>query len=179
MADGKPVHLGEIFNYRMDRRILACTIVIFLAAIFVYSIFFDILIPNMEAGDSYRDQVGALFIVPIFILALGQLLVGGIVFHLFAKAAKSADFLRALLQSSVLTLWFSLTYALFPKYGPFYYIVFVYGEAPWYALPIELAWTISAILIGTYLSRKLFGLPCRVGFFASVVVYTIMTLGAS
>ena len=43
-----------------------------IAAIAIYSMFFDILIPNMQGSDSYRTQVGAFFIVPIILLVVGQ-----------------------------------------------------------------------------------------------------------
>ena len=172
--------MDKIHQPRKEPKAIFFLLLFMAAAVIVYYIFFDILIPNIQ-NDSYRAAVGPFFIIPVIILAVGQAFLGGIIFYLFSKAYRpeKADFLRASLIGAALTFWFSLTYALFPKYGPFYYIVFIYGEAPWYALPVEIAWTVTAILIGTFLTRKIFAMPLKKCFYASVVVYTVMTLGAS
>jgi hypothetical protein len=148
------------------------------ATITVYSLFFDILIPNLQ-NDSYRAAVGSFFIIPIILLVIGQTGLGMVIFYLFSKSYSKANLLSSAIMASLMNLWFSLTYAIFPKYGPFYYIVFVYGEAPWYALPVELAWTIGALAIGTICARKILHLDKKRSFFAAVIVYTIMTLAAS
>jgi hypothetical protein len=171
--------MEHLFNYVRSKKRFAIFALFILLALFVYNTFFDILIPNIQ-NDSYRIVLGPLFILPIIILALGQTCLGGIIFHLFAKASgKTGDFLIAFIIGAVMTLWFSLTYAIFPKYGPFSSIVFVYGEAPWYALPVELAWTTTAILMGTYLAHRFLALGYRRSLLASTTVYTIMTLAAS
>jgi hypothetical protein len=146
----------------------------------VYLMFFDILIPNMPS-DSYRSTAGIWFVIPVALLMLGQTLIGGLILHLFSIAAnpKNAYILWALLVASIVTFCFSLTYMFFPKYGPFYYIVFVYSSAMWYALPVELGWSFFTFAVGSYLAYKLLKMPYKLSLLAIFVVYVVIVLAAS
>ena len=140
----------------------------------------DILIPNIQ-NDSYRSALGGFFIVPVIMLVLGQAFIGGFFLQIFSYSInkEKADYLKATVVSSFLTLWFALTYFLFPNYRPFYYIVFVYSHIPWYALPLEVSWTIGALVAGTLLARKMLHLSWSKAFIGAVLVYMFMTLAAS
>ena len=171
--------MKNLFGFRRDPRVAAAMLLFLFAAIAIYSLFFDILIPNVQ-DDSYRAAVGPLFVIPVLILAVGQTLIGGFFLHMLSEAVnpKKADFLRALLVASFMTFTFSLTYVVFPFYGPFYYIVFIYG-GPWYALPVEIAFTMSAIVVGTFVAHRLLGVPMRYSFLAVLFIYIGITAAAS
>jgi hypothetical protein len=173
------------------RKAVSVLVVLFLLAAFaVYYNFFDILIPGMQSGDSYRLAVGQFFVIPIILLLLGQSMIAGFIFQLMSKALipKKSDSIRSLLRAgylrawligAVMTFWFSLTYMIFPKYGPFYYVVFVYQAGPSYALPIEIIWTVAGVLIGTYLGKKFLNIPCKMSLLAAAAAYLIITVAAS
>lgn len=172
--------MRHLLKHKRDKKLLAVVFVLLVCAFFVYYSYFDILIPSV-ADDSYRAAVGGVFVIPVLVLLLGQAGVGGFFLQIFAFAVnkKHADYLKATVISSFLTLWFALTYFWFPKYGPFYYLVFVYGEAPWYALPLEIAWTAGALLAGTLLAIRMLRLPWRKAFIGVGLAYMFMTLAAS
>ncbi|MBI4170846.1 MAG: hypothetical protein HY514_04070 [Candidatus Aenigmarchaeota archaeon] len=172
--------MKNLFNFKRDPKILAALLLAMIAATLVYLAFFDILIPNVP-DDSYRLAVGSLFVVPVIILVFGQTIIGGFFLHMLSEAAnpKKADFLRALFVAAMMTFLFSLTYVMFPRYGPFYYIVFVYNIGPWHALPLVVAWTLSAITINTYLAHKLLGISTRLSFIAIALTYIGIIAAAS
>ncbi len=172
--------MKELFVHRRSGKIALATLAFSAAAIAVYSAFFDVLIPNV-ANDSYRAAIGPLFIVPIVVLVFAQVGIGGFFLHAISSVSgkKSADLLRSLLIASVMAFLFSLTYMMFPKYGPFYFIVFVYSSSPWYALPLVAAWTFFSISVGAFLAHRLLKLPCKTSYLAAGLAYTLILAAAS
>ena len=161
-----------------DRYLLAA---IFLALIsfVVYVNYYDILIPGIPNG-SYKLAVGNLFAIPSFILLAGQVFVGAFIiyacvylFHGKEHATKS------LLISSTMAFMFSLTYVIFPMFGPFYYIVFATGTAPPHVIEIELVWTILTLSISTFLVSRLGKVELRKAFFTALVVGIFIVVAAS
>ena len=173
--------MEKLLNYKSDIRVSAAVLAVVSLALVVYITYFDILIPNVGSSDSYRDAVGGLFVIPVILLALGQTVVGGVFVHALVRALnlKKSDFIRSLLVSSMMTFALAFTYFLFPKYGPFYFIVFVYDSAPWYALPLELTWALSSIAVVTYSIKRLFSLPYRYSLLVTVLVGIFIVVAAS
>ena len=163
---------------KADARLLLIALTFTLMAFTVYMLFFDILIPGLPDG-SYRKAVGSLFAIPAFLLAIGQTGIGGFFINglaVYFGAQGRLD--KALLVASALTMMFSLTYAMFPNYGPFYYIVFATG-GPGYALPVEIIWSLAMAGVGTLLCRRVFGLRARDSFLIVASVLIGITVAAS
>lgn len=168
----------EVLAYRKDNRLLSATVIFTALAFAVYLLYFDILIPGLPDG-SYRLAVGQWFAVPSLMLALGQALIFGFFLHMTVSAfTRRSDFLKAVFVSSFLTFLFSLTYIIFPSYGPFYFIVFAVG-GPWHALPVEILWSAVIVTAGAFLIRGFYGLPLKVSLFASALVVAGITVAAS
>ncbi|MBI2675487.1 MAG: hypothetical protein HYX24_03445 [Candidatus Aenigmarchaeota archaeon] len=151
------------------------------ASFFVYVAFFDILMPGLPEG-SYRLAVGQLFAIPSFILAFGQIAISAIfLYHIAAAngAKVAGTFSRSVFVASVLTFLFSLTYVIFPHFGPFYYIVFAAEKAPANVLPIEIAWTLAALLIGSLAYERIYKLGFRESLFYIALVYVFISVAAS
>lgn len=162
----------------LNKNYLACAVIFSLIAFAVYLQFFDILIPGLPNG-SYRLAVGQFFAIPAFMLAGGQVLIGGaIIFFAASTFGKAREFEKSLFISSVLVLMFSLTYVLFPMYGPFYYIVFAVGGPP-YALALEFLWSISMLAVGTSLVKKLHGTNWRYALVATFITGVFIIVAAS
>jgi len=175
------IRFRQIFNYKHDGKVFFAAALLFVLAVAVYIQFFDILIPNVGNDDSYRNAVGSLFIVPIFILAAGQTLISSIFLHWMSKVVnpEKADYLRSFMIGSMMTFIFSLTYLMFPKYGPFYFIVFVYEQAPWYALPLEIGWFIAFLGLTTYAIHRFLQIPYRISAFTTFLLAIFIIVCAS
>jgi len=145
-------------------RILRTSLILFqiLSAILIYSLYFDILI---ESG-SYKSNLGPWFFLLIIILVLIQIFVTGSIVHLAMRAINNnhkATKHDAFLISGLNTLMYSLTYAIFPTTGPFYYITFTMETNDPIILLIEIMWTTFTILLtGTALKRT-YSIPWRYG----------------
>lgn len=172
------MQFSDLFQHEKNLRFYAVVLVLAVMSITVYAMYFDILLPGYADG-SYRKAVGDLFIIPSVLLALGQIFIAGFFLHAIAIAiAKKNDFLRALVITAVMTVMFSLTYVMFPFYGPFYYIVFAV-TGPSYALPVEIAYTTTMVLISSYLIRKFYGMELKTSVFVAAVVLLGITVAAS
>ena len=168
----------DLFRHEKNPRFYALVLILAAMSILVYSLYFDILLPGY-ADDSYRKAVGDLFIIPSVLLALGQIFIAGFFLHMIAAAiTKKSDFLKALVITAVMTSMFSLTYVMFPFYGPFYYIVFAI-TGPGYALPVEIAYTTAMILVSSYLIRKFYGMELKTSVFVAAVILLGITVAAS
>lgn len=150
MFNKKPILKTLIKN----KNYVAVSIILFLIAFIIYTYYYDILIPGLPNG-SYRHAIGQFFAIPAFLLAAGQvMLAGAIIFFAANTYNNDQDFEKSLLISSVLVLMFSLTYVIFPMYGPFYYIVFAVGGPP-YVLAIEFVWSIAMLVVATGMISKI------------------------
>lgn len=168
----------EALAYRKDNKLLMASSTFILLAFVVYVLFYDILIPGLPGG-SYRLAVGYLFLVPSLMLAVGQAFILGFFLHMTAAAlAGKRDFLKALFIASFLTFLFSVTYVIFPFYGPFYYIVFAVG-GPWYALPVEVLWSAITISAGALLIHRFFNLPVKASHLISSLIVAGIIVTAS
>lgn len=168
----------DLFRHKKNPALYALVLLFFVLSIAVYALYFDILLPGF-ADSSYRKAVGTWFIIPSILLAFGQIFVGGFFLHAIAIAiAKKNDFLKALVISGGMTFMFSLTYVMFPFYGPFYYIVFVL-TGPSYALPVEIAYTTSMILVSSYIIRKFYGMDSKISIFVAMAILVGITVAAS
>lgn len=172
--------MKEFFKFSKEPRTFFLLLSVMILTFVVYFMFFDILIPNLPS-DSYRSAIGIWFVIPIVLLMFGQTVISGIILYLFSKVANpnNADILRAFLVAGILTFCFSLTYMFFPEYGPFYYLVFVYRSAMWYALPVEIGWTAFTMAVGSYLAHKLLKMSYKVSLLAIFIVYVFIVVAAS
>ncbi|MBI4173688.1 MAG: hypothetical protein HY519_03125 [Candidatus Aenigmarchaeota archaeon] len=163
-----------------DKAIMVAAAIAFTALAFIiYTMFFDILIPGLPDG-SYRQAVGALFAIPAFLLAGGQTLIAGFFLHALTHLYKGRQpaYYKAAFITAVMTLMFSFTYVIFPNFGPFYYIVFAVG-GPDYALPVEIFWTLFTIGVGTYLTRRIYGIAYPQAALSIALVLLGITVAAS
>lgn len=168
----------ELFMHKKDARLYALVLSLFIIATIVYSMYFDILLPNYSDG-SYRKAVGDWFVVPSVLLAFGQIFIAGFFLHVCAMAITGkSDFLKSMAITGMMTFLFSLTYVMFPFYGPFYYIVFAV-TGPWYVLPLEIAYTTAMILISSYVIRKTYGMDIKSSIFVAMVLLLGITVAAS
>ena len=150
-----------------------------IAAFVVYLFYYDTLIPGL-IGGSYRLTNPAGFIISCFLLAGGQVIIGGFLLNVMAGAAgKKMDILKGDFIASITALLFAFTYVFFPRYGPFYYVVYTAGQGPWYAIPFELFWSAVIILCTAVLMKKQYQLPAKHAVLFSGIVYIFMTVGAS
>ena len=169
---------SEMFVHKKNPSLYFLVLVLFLLSAAVYTAYFDILLPGFSDG-SYRKAVGEMFIIPSVLLAAGQIFFGGFLLHMCTSAiAKKGDFLRSLSIAAIMAFMFSLTYVMFPFYGPFYYIVFVL-TGPWYALPLEIAYTAATVLASAYLIRRFYDIEWKISIFVAAVILGGMTVAAS
>ena len=167
----------------MKKLLAACTIAFTIASFVIYMLFYDILIPGLPNG-SYRLAVGSMFAIPALLLLAGQVAIGGLII-LFAassirreKLSKSI-YVKSLFVASLLTLLFSVTYVIYPFFGPFYYIVFSSGGVSPLILIGEIAWTIIMVVSGTLLTRKLHKLPAKWSLLVTIIAIIFITVAAS
>ena len=157
----------------------AAVFVLWLASFLVYLNFFDILIPGLPNG-SYRAVVGAWFAVPSFILSVGQILISGFIIsaavHLFGGKVRPS---RSLFTASLMVFLFSLTYVIFPFFGPFYYIIFYAGGVPPYVLAIEVAWSAALLAVSTLLISKLHKMELRLALLTTIITGIFIVVAAS
>lgn len=172
------MRFSELFQHKSSSRLYLLVLLLFLLSTVVYALYFDILLPGFMDG-SYRKAIGEMFIIPSVLLAAGQIFFGGFLLHMCTSAiSKKGDFLRSLSIAAVMAFMFSLTYVMFPFYGPFYYIVFVL-TGPWYALPLEIAYTAATVLVSAYLIRRFHGIEWKISIFVAAVILGGMTVAAS
>ncbi len=155
------------------------TFALWLASFIIYLNYYDILIPGLPNG-SYRLAIGELFAIPVFLLSVGQVVIGAVMIfasvNLFRKKPNMA---KSLFISSFMVFLFSLTYIIFPMFGPFYYIVFVTADAPSYVLGIEMAWTAVTLVISTISIAKLNGLKTCDALFTAIMATIFIIVAAS
>ncbi len=142
----------------------------------------DILIPGLYLS-SYRATVGdAWMFVPSFILAAGDILMGGYItfasVRSFTKEFTRIRFWQALAIAGFPAFLFSLTYAIFPGHGPIYYLAWVQGPTTAWALPFEILWTLFEILSFAYLLRRLTSVKWKHSLFISSLIVLIYVLAA-
>lgn len=154
------------------------SVILFLLTFVIYVNFFDILIPGLPNG-SYRQAVGPLFAIPSFLLAGGQVLIGGlIIYFISSKFSPKAKLQKSLFISAAVTLFFSFTYVIFPFFGPFYYIVFAVGGPP-HALLVEVVWSVIMLTAGTLLTEKLNKVERKYAFLVAAITIMFITVAAS
>ena len=162
----------------LDRYLIG-SFVLWLVAMVIYSNYYDILIPGITQG-SYRVVIGQLFVVPAFLLSVGQILIGA--FMIFASVAlfkgKEQE-TKSVFIATVMVLIFSLTYVIFPMFGPFYFIVFATSIAPPGVLLIEVVWAVVFMAAATLLIHKLEKMPLRYAFFTAGITGIFMVVAAS
>jgi hypothetical protein len=158
---------------------LAATVVLWLVSLFVYANYYDILIPGITNG-SYREAVGQLFIVPSLILSVFQVLLGAfIIFASVTTMEGKQHETKSLFTASFMVFLFSLTYVIFPMFGPFYYIVFATSIAPPNVLFVELAWTAAFLTVSTLLIHRLQKVKWHFAFFIAGLVGIFIVVAAS
>lgn len=159
---------------------MASAIVFAVAAFAIYMLFYDTLIPGLPQG-SYRLANPSGFVLSTFWLVTGQIIIAGFILHLMAAAVdrKREDMLRALCIVSVMTFLFSVTYFIFPNYGPFFYVVYSVGMAPWYAIPFEIFWTAFVVVLGAVLIHKEYKMNMNYATLFSLIIYLGITVAAS
>lgn len=168
----------DIFAYKRSNKSYALVLLFFVLSVAVYALYFDILLPNF-AGGSYKKAVGNLFIIPSVLLAFGQIFIAGFFLHMISAAlTKKSDFLKSMVITAVMTAMFSLTYVMFPFYGPFYYIVFAV-TGPWFALPVEIIYSTAMVLIASYLIRRIYTIEWKTSIFVATVILIGITVAAS
>lgn len=169
----------DLFHHEKNSKLYFIVLLFFLAAVTVYALYFDILIPGLPGG-SYRKAVGSLFIIPSALLAFGQIFISGFFLHMISAAlTKKSDFLKAMAITSAMTLMFSLTYVWLPFYGPFYYIVGFVMNDPGYVLPIEIAYTAFMVVVSSYLIRSVYRMEPKTSVFVAMTILLGITVAAS
>ncbi len=170
--------LKDLFHHERNSSYILVVSAFFLAALAVYALYFDILLPGYMNG-SYRAAVGDWFLIPSAILASGQIFFAGFFLHMIAVALKKGnDFLKATAITSAMTFAFSLTYVMFPFFGPFYYIIFVV-TGPSYALPVEIAYSVITVSFFAWLLRKTYGMDWKTSLFVTMALLAGITVAAS
>ncbi len=160
-------------------RYSAGTFVLWLAAFLIYVNYYDILIPGITNG-SYRVVVGSLFAIPSFILSAGQVGLGGFIIYASVYLFKhKAHETKSLFTSAFIVFLFSLTYVVFPMYGPFYFIVFATSIAPPNVIYFELAWTAALLSLSTLLMHRLQSVPWRYALFTAGLAGIFIVVAAS
>jgi hypothetical protein len=162
-----------------DKYFLAAGFALATFAFIVYMLFYDILIPGITNG-SYRAVVGVWFAIPSFLLAYGQALIAGTIIYFASRTfTGKASYAKSFFISSTLVMIFSLTYVIFPFFGPFYFIVFATGIAPPNVLFIEVAWAAVAVVVCTLLLEKLHGVRRKYALFTALVTLIFVVVAAS
>ena len=152
---------------------------LWLASFVIYMNYYDILIPGIPNG-SYRLAVGNLFAIPVFILSVGQVLIGAFMIFACAYLFKGKErATRSFFISSVMVALFSFTYVIFPMFGPFYYIVFATGGTPSNVLEVEIAWTIITLAVSTVLIAKMKKIKMYDALFTALVTGIFIVVAAS
>ena|SRR3989344_656457 len=166
------------FRKYVDKYLFA-SLAMWLAAFIIYVNYYDILIPGIQDG-SYRAVVGLLFIIPSFILSMGQVLIGA--FMVFACVylfhGKEHE-TKSLFTGAFMVFLFSLTYVLFPFYGPFYFIAFATNVAPPGVLLVEVVWTAALLGISTMLLHRLQKVSLGYALFTAGVTGIFIVVAAS
>ena len=142
--------------------------------------YYDTLIPGLPEG-SYRLANPGGFLLATIWLTLGQIIIAGFILHMMAGAVdrRNEDYLKALFIVSLMTLLFAYTYVIFPQFGPFFYIVYSVGLAPWYAVPFEILWTSFVVILGAALIRREYRLTMNLATLFSLIIYLGITAAAS
>jgi hypothetical protein len=153
---------------------------LFVLAFVVYSFYLDILIPGLP-NSSEREAVGfTAFLVPAFLLAGGQALIGGfIIFMTIPTVSRYKHKIRmwkAMALGSYLTFLFSLTYAAYPMHGPVYYAAFVGTSVA--AILFEAVWAATSIISAGYAIRRLSGARWVQVLFAAGLSLLIIIIAA-
>ena len=162
-------------------RYKALAIALFILSFLTYAFYLDILVPGLPY-DSYRLAIGdILFLIPSFLLAGGQLTIGGLmVDSTLPTVSRGAFRLRmwhAMVIGGWLTFLFSLTYTAYPMRGPVYYATFV-GNKP-EAILFEALWALSTIVSAGWGLRKLSGARWKHALFTAGVALMFIVVAAS
>ncbi|HVP22998.1 MAG TPA: hypothetical protein VMS77_03700 [Conexivisphaerales archaeon] len=150
-------------------------------SILVFSFRLDILIPGLP-NSSEREHIGPLLMtVPSFLLAGGQLLIGGFtIFTTIPAVSKGAFKIRMWKSMAIggyLTFLFSLTYVAYPYHGPVYYAAFVGYSLT--AILFEVGWALFTILSAGWAIRRLSGCKWKHALFAAGLSLLIIVVSAS
>jgi hypothetical protein len=156
-------------------------VLMFVLSFAVYAVFLDILIPGLP-NSSARDAVDfILFLIPTFLLAGGQLTIGGfMIFSTLRTASRERYKVRmwqAMAVGGLLTFLFSLTYAAYPYYGPVYYAFFVGGRPE--ALLFEAVWMFLSITLAGWIIKRLSGAGWNHVLFAAGLSMLVIVVSAS
>lgn len=152
--------LSKHVTYKRNDVLLALSLSLSLLTLVNYYFFFDILAPGIgNAGGSVKASMGAVFIVPIILLTFGQTIYTSGVLHLVIRSFffDKRDYLKALFVSSVVVLFYSVFYTIFPTWGPYLYIVGTFRGVSALGYMVLAGWT-AFIIIGTaLLIRRMYG----------------------
>jgi hypothetical protein len=164
----------------MNYKIFFSGLLLGLAAFIIYLFYYDTLIPGLIEG-SYRLTNFTGFAISCFLLADGQIIIGGFLLNVMATAVdkKKGDYLRGLFIVSLMTFLFSFTYVIFPQYGPFFYIVYSVGMAPWYSIPFEILWTSFVVIFGAIMIHREYKMNMNYATLFSIIIYLGITAAAS
>ncbi len=155
-------------------------VLFFILSFVVFSFYLDILIPGLP-GDSERAHIGfLLFLIPSFLLAGGQLTIGGfMIFMTVPAVSKGRNKLRmwkCMALGGYLTFLFSLEYVVYPYRGPVYYAAFVgNGLVP---ILFEAVWAAASIISSGWVIRRLSGARWVHALFAAGLALLIIIVAA-
>jgi hypothetical protein len=128
-------------------------------AVVVYSLFFDVLSPEVANGGSVRSNLGPAFVLLAIVLTAVQAAYASGVLHLVTRSFyfDRRDYLKALFVASVLIFLYSGYYILVPYWGPYTFLTGpLRGVAPVEYLILGL-WTAVVILATSLLIRRIYG----------------------
>ncbi len=150
------INLGKYVSYHADKRVAFVSLAFSTAAFVIYATFFDILAPFIPGG-SVRSNSGFFFFIPVLLLVSAQTLFITWLVHVVVAivAPSKRDALKAYLATSVQVFLFSIFYVLFPRYGPYTFIVYFMPNQSFasYSYPLLITWTAFAVF-ATYLIIK-------------------------
>lgn len=158
------------------------SVVLWFVSFLIYLSYYDILIPGLPNG-SFRLAVGPLIVAPFFILAAGQVVIGGLIIYfgvtsIIRRCEFKKDYTISLFIASLMTFLFSLTYVIYPFYGPFYYIIFLAGGPPEVIL-VEIIWSAIMLAASTLLIGKLHKIKRKYAFLIAAIAIIFITVAAS
>mgnify|MGYP007084776184 CR=1 FL=1 len=167
--------LSNLVTYKKNNFILFLSLVFIILSFSIYSLYFDILVPEIPLG-SYRKNVGDYFLIPVFLLTSFQILFNSSIIHVIIKVVspKKRDFLKALFISSILVSLFSIFYLIFPFYGPFLYIVRFVSGFDFSAYLVLIAWTLFNIFLISSLLRKIYSIEKTLSWKKTLLIIALL-----
>ncbi len=156
--------MKEIILNNLTRLKILFIFIEIIAAIVVYSSFFEILVTE----GSFRESLGQWFLIPLIILTLTQVFITGILIHvtLLTKTINNKiEKYDIFVITGLNTFLYSLIYAIFPITGPFHYITFTMQETPLSIMLTEILWTTFTVTTICFAIKKIY----RVSWFYSFI----------